>query len=277
MIAIQVNRLWWMEQNPHVLPVSVQSIRKSTPSIDVVVVGDNRDIEKFGAKFVHFKDYYKTAARFEKVYVHGGNLPEEWQRFTITRWLILADYVEKSKIKEPIFTCDHDVISFADWTKEGYRYKDADYTYSLVDNFHYSACEGFVNNANVLRAFSEFIIKYFQDGRHPAGHEMNDMHAWRKFSVANPKFKWANTIDVVDGAIMDRNVADIYRNYENDGKTKLITFEDGRAYCLDTKTGNRVRFLSLHCWGPWKNRMQYLVDCAERSKREGRIVPAGTC
>ena len=213
------------------------------------------------------KDYATPILnRLDRIYIHKNTCSREFNLFNIKRWFYILEFVKRNNITN--FMCtDWDVVFFCDIDKEGKRFKRYDFT---VNN-KISLGLSFWNNTIALQDFVRFILRVYSNQKSTEAirvlsHYENRRKAKKPGGVCDMTFagrfasdsgyKTIDTYDIHDNSIFDNNIK-IVDGWQADKMSGLknIFFENGNAYCFNTKSKTNVRFNCTHLFGGYKSRI----------------------
>ena len=239
-----------------------QAMRKNG---DVVVLTDDAYLGKLPCETVDYRNYWKGAEEFAKIYQHKSTLVYEFELVCFQRWFAFAEYLEATQYDGPAFTPDSDVMIFSDMQHEWEQYwKGNHFTLSMGT----WAGSSFWENRDWLSALCAYTIGIYnspdsdlakqifqhydnlQSKGLPGG--VCDMTLCQWFAKVLSLGTVGETSDVVNGSTIDHNILmDNQGNYKftMDGTHKNIKFENGLPVCKATgPLGiSSVRFNTIHC------------------------------
>lgn len=209
-----------------------------------------------------------SAHEFVMVYQHHSGNPDHFECACIARWFAYYDYCQAHGIKD-FFTCDSDVLVFCDLDHAANAYRQFDLTVSKGSEEYRGQCwsvgEMFIFNLDALKEFLKFVLWiYWHPDSHYSKHlfasgSVNDMVLWTEFLRQDGRFRFADTSSGKPGMAFDHHLC-VIDDWDNDGTSKKLRWENHQPHCFNTTLNRDVRLLSLHCWGPWKTRMQELWE-----------------
>lgn len=247
------------------LRYALENAKKFNPNSRIILLGEDvSNIPSF-VEYYPISDYNKSALKFRKVYKHMSNNTESVERFCFEQWFILNEFLKKHRIKKCL-TLDSDVLLFENITKDFYK------NFSWCDITLANKTSGgfmFIGNPKALGEYCkltynlfghkkekkifENIWGFFKKSKLEGG--VNDMTAWAEYYKRNPK-KVGEITDIFDNATYDAGFLTL-QNVEMNGKIKKVIFEKRLPYCVQNKTGRKIRMKSLHFQGPTKFYMKY--------------------
>lgn len=259
----------YSEGRPYYLKWCLESIRVHSPGSRVMLLGNEL------GELPHYdsKDYLKRFEEFEPHYEHHSPNPRYFEIRCIRRWFAICEFVRTTDMTE--FICiDSDVMTFCDY---GSLIQEA--KQSPLWSPHASVV--WVFDRHGLEEFCDYIMDVYVHKDGPEWQRMlsdfnehrcaviGDMNLIEGFMRDRPHLNFcdAKTRDnVIDGNIC------VTRGFMADGDRKRIFFWDGFPYAM-TDRRTVVRMNSLHCWGPYKPRMEEIWNLSRRSVGNPAPVP----
>jgi hypothetical protein len=233
-----------------------------------IVVLSNRDGQEGDVKFV---DYSKMKVHeikaFTKLYEHLNTTPYDYELFCYLRWFIILQYMRDNQL-DVILHIDSDVLFFSNPDEEYEKFKYFDFT--LI---HRSAgCTSFFTRDGLER-FCEFLFHVFhnkesyeykkiashfqvrQRSNLPGG--VCDMTLFQHYDYENAGLI-GEMMYVIDGSTYDHNINTDDGAWEHQNGLKRFVFKKGVPYCKNQRTGEEVKFNSIHLQGGAKNFVFYI-------------------
>lgn len=154
------------------LPITLKNVKEKNPTKRIILLGDkdNKKYTNLGIEHYEFTDFIdkEYEFRFDEHYRHVGgsefyklNLNkggEDWTKFNFLKWRRLLNFCRTCRIQQ-FWTFDADVLFTTNLSGIERYFVDVDYT--TVSE--HKVFQGFMNNLEVLRSFSEVAIEVFKD------------------------------------------------------------------------------------------------------------------
>lgn len=213
--------------------------------------------------------------RFEAAYRHMSTHPHIFELRCFQRFFVMQQFMQDHGL-DSFFHVDSDVLLFEDLhgfeaehlkakgvpcglhmplAQPGFRYsfgpQTSYWTRGAVDEF----CDYLVVSfENMLPAMTDKWAWHCQTGAPGGICDMALLHLW-----ARDRSDIANFAAPIGGAVFDLNINGaenlVKDEYETRFGRKHIVFRDGQPWCRNLKTGEWVRFRSLHFQGHIKAQM----------------------
>lgn len=232
---------------------AVNNARKFNPDSKIYLIADGTKENFEGVEKLDLKDFDKYSSEFENLYVHKTKSNPEIERFCISRWLILLEFMQKKRI-DSIFTMDSDVLIFENVSTDLINYKKFDFSLAKGS----AAGSVFINNKKVLIAYCDLVLDFYKNKVGKVEYELNktitDMSFWKELK-RRQIFKCAEVTTPIDNAVYDAGLLIDQNEIIMKEGQKQIIFEKGLPYAK-TKTG-LLRLKCIHCQGPTKFYMKY--------------------
>jgi hypothetical protein len=209
--------------------------------------------------------YFRGAQEFAKIYKHYSTNGIGFELICFQRWFILRDFLVTHDIPQCLYL-DSDIMLYADVTNEQSKFNRFDFTLC----WNTIGCVFFLNRAQGLDEFCRFLTdvysqkdKYHYDKMlsHYAVRRKNrlrggvcDMTAFQLYSEMNFG-QVGEASHMIDGSVYDPNINMPNPGFEMENGIKKITWKDGQPYGRYVKTGEQIRFNSLHFNGRAKKLM----------------------
>ncbi|MBQ2968290.1 MAG: hypothetical protein IJE10_09255 [Clostridia bacterium] len=249
------------------LQYTFNQIIQSNPNSDIYLIGDekNKHYEKFGIQHVDMTTCEKTAKEFEKIYVHLSSMNGFVERICFQRWMYMRDFVLQAGITGRFCCLDSDVLVYGDITEYHDKYcGDADVT---LHGEYGPGCNVF-KNVDVLTKLVDNTFRYYTDAEclqhlkdvraneknaNGGSRNITDMYMIEMF-VKDCGVTRYDLLQIRDNISFDSHIAKKSdTRFAMKGIYKDVSFEDKKAYCTDTKTGQPVMMMLLHIQGFHKN------------------------
>lgn len=255
----------------HCLRYCVESLRVHSPRSRVIIIGEN--VPDF--ECVNEQPYHEAYDKFLPTYVHHSPNPPDFELRCLRRWMVIAEYVRTTDIKE--YVCfDSDVMCFCDLsetlkTDQQFSFYSPHASFAWVHDRQ--GMEHFVEKilwvyANKDSAEWKAMENDFLYNRRPVVGDMNMMD-WFMSSQPSQHLGLVSPHGRQD--VFDRNICETF-DFMAHGDRKRIFFLDGQPYAL-TSTRHVVRMNTLHCWGPYKPRMDEIWNLSRYSVGKPEPVP----
>ena len=212
---------------------------------------------------LHKLQNYKTqrVGLLEKIYVHKNTCPKMFNLFDLQRWLYINEFIKRHNIKTFLCT-DWDIVYFCDLNREQKRVKMYDFTI----NNKISLCLSFWNNPKALQDFTDYIMRVYSnpnstEAKKIFSHYENRKKAGKRGGVCDmtfagrfadeSKYNSTDTYDIRYNSIFDNNIR-ITDEWDSKGKLKNIYFQNGKAYCYNTRVKKIIKLNCAHFFGGYK-------------------------
>lgn len=264
------------------LQYTFNQIMQSNPDSDIYLIGDerNKHYESIGVNHIDMTSCEKTAKEFEKIYVHLSAMGGFVERICFERWMYMRDFVINQNIAGKFCCLDSDVLVYGNVTEYCEKYcPDADVT---LHGKYGPGCNVF-QNVDVLTKLVDNTFKYYRTPE--LLEELRDIYQNQHRNVTDMEMidrftdecgvKTFDLLQIVDGKTFDSHITkQSDSRFAMDGKFKKVLLENGRAFCVDAKTGEKVCMMLLHIQGSYKMYMyRYYTGPADKvcPKYQGRL------
>lgn len=253
------------KHNAEHLKYSFAQAKKSNPGSTVFVLGDDSNNQYDGVEHHQFRDYFGGAARFEEIYKHYSTHPIDFELICFQRWFILREFLTANKIDQCVYL-DSDVLLYADVTEDLKKFARFDFTLC----WNTIGCVFFLNRMEGLENFCHFMMDIYSKKdayhydkmvSHFAARRKNqlpggacDMTALQLYNEINFG-QVGEASHVIDGSVYDPNVNMPHPGFEMENGIKKILWKGDHPYGRFGRTGEEVRFNSLHFNGHAKRLM----------------------
>ena len=250
-------------KHDHVQYTLVQA-RMWNPNSEVHLLGDQPVGTYPYVTQYDIRDYFKRATEFQDYYVHFNHDGAIYELLCMQRWLVMQEFVNAHKF-ERVFIMDSDVLLYSDITDEGRKYSKFDLT--LCHGM--SAGEAYFNRA-MLNEFADFLFNLYKEKnsyswdllnaefeinkKHSGSGGISDMMIFDYFRKRYPG-RVGESMEIHEGATFDHHINTGAPGFEMEDGIKKIYWNDNRPYGKLLRTGEMVRFLSLHFQGGAKGRI----------------------
>lgn len=211
---------------------------------------------------VNIEDYDSVAKEFEARYEHLSSNHVEFERFCISRWFILREFMARNQIQDCLYI-DSDVLLFCNVTDEWEKWgKGFDFTLALgtspaTSYFSYQGlykfCDWVYNvYADKTEVLQEFRRIFAEMQRQNLAGGICDMTLF-KFYRERTNAPIGEMARVIDGATWDHNI-NSSDGFKRSNGIKQIDWLGNRGICpIGTlQNSDDVRFNSLHFQGQAK-------------------------
>lgn len=203
---------------------------------------------------------------------------------SVERWLILAEYIDRNPITEPIYTPDWDVLIFQNLPEACATFLAGDGSSSMVGlpgNPNFWQNIHLLVNRRPLDVFKEVFTRNLVG----CSTWLCDMYLWTE-AITSSDLKIANLNVVESGSYFCPAITydpgrytgnDVFQHVppQNEGEAtgpvpspKVIKWIHGRPHFLLRSTGEPIRANVVHCWGPLKDRTGELLADAIRGRHD---------
>lgn len=105
--------------NAFYLPLALKQARKTNPTIDIILLGDENNKGMEGVKHFLIKDYFDRAASLDKVFINHSPNARNYELFCFQRWLVIWEFHQKHlEYSDKFVYCDTDTLLFDDVSKD---------------------------------------------------------------------------------------------------------------------------------------------------------------
>jgi hypothetical protein len=253
------------QANSDYLKYALAQAHKSNPQSAIYLVGDaSTERHEFVEQHSMF-DYFHGAARFAAIYKHYSTHPIGFELINFQRWFILREFLIANGLERCLYL-DSDTMLYANVTEDSRKFKHFDFTLS----HGMIGCTFFLNRFDALTEFCDFLVdiyagkdKYAYDRlvAHFTARRMNglpggacDMTALQLYNELHFG-EIGEVTQVIDGSVYDPAITSPVPGFEMQNGIKKLVWKDGIPYGTHVRTGEQVRFNSLHLQGQTKHLM----------------------
>ena len=255
--------------NKDYLRYSLAQAKRSNPESTVYLLGDaTNDCYEF-VEHRPFSNYFEGAAEFAKLYRHFNTLRHYYNLFDFQRWFILREFLDARHLTKCLYL-DSDTMLYADVTADRQKFKHFDFTLSRKT----SGNTFFLNRVEALNEFCKVLTniynkkeRYFYDkmvAQYAVRRKNNleggacDMTAFELYSEAH--FGEIGEVAlIIDGSVYDPGINDPNPGFVMRNGIKKVVWKSGDPYGIHSRTGEEIRFNSLHFQGRAKRLMEQFV------------------
>lgn len=253
----------------------IESLRVHSARSRVIVIGDDVKNLPAGCDFVSEQPFLETYNRFLPTYEHHSPNPPEFELLCLRRWMVIAEYVRAAGIQE--FVCfDSDVIFFCDLNDTLQSSAEFSLYSEHVGAFVWVRGNGLDSLVStILEVYADKggdawkgMLSQLESGAKPSISDMGmvehvmTMTQPAPLGLCSPHGKQA---------IFDRNICATF-DFMVQGDRKRLFFMDGYPYAV-TANGYVVKMNTIHCWGPYKKRMDAVWQLSRTSVGKLEPVP----
>jgi hypothetical protein len=251
--------------NSDQLACSLAQAKHSSPASTIYLLGDDSNHRYPWVEHAHAADYSAGAGRFAAVYQHFSTHPVGFELMCFQRWFMLREFLAARGIARCLYL-DSDVLLYADATDEIRKFSAFDFTLC----WNTIGCVFFLNQLEGLNSLCEFMMRlysgrerYLYDRmiahfavrqRHRLAGGACDMTALQLYNELNFG-RVGEAALVVDGSVYDPNINVAHPGFEMANNIKKVVWDGGKPYGTLVRSGQRVRFNSLHFNGHAKSLM----------------------
>ncbi len=264
--------------NSWYLPIALQQVVKTNPKARIVLLGDESNA-RYGDIVEHkmISSYFESARKFESIYQHKSFSNKEYELFNFQRWFVWRDFMRAEGIAEAMLP-DTDVLFLGciDGYLSGLPHH-VSYTYGKSNHMGFMfirlyALELFCeylekcySSPNVLQRFDEDLKDWYM--QHPSVGGISDITLFQMFydeygtQRENPIVRWCDETNSIDGDIFVHSLQseEFVLNNRGGWKCLVINILNGCARA-ETKSGEVVRIIGVHCFGAQKEYMMKLYN-----------------
>jgi len=247
------------------LKYSLAQAHKSNPQSAVFLLGDSsNDVYDF-VEHRPMTEYLRGAAEFQNIYKHYSTHTVDFELICFQRWFILREFVIVNNISQCLYL-DSDTMLYADVTREWKKFEQFDFTLC----WNSIGCVFFLNRLKGLDEFCQFLMdiygsqnKFYYDRmvahyavrkKHQLTGGACDMTAFQFYSEGNFG-QMGEASHIIDGAVYDPNINMPHPGFEMENGIKKIIWKNRQPYGKHLRTGEEIRFNSLHFNGRAKKLM----------------------
>lgn len=183
---------------------------------------------------------------------------------SIARWFVVREMIAKKHVALPVYVFDWDVLIFTNLLKSWIPFGADDYAVSIevVNGKPYSTAPSYINRLEPLNAFCA-TVEWLLRTNAPVldNSALDDMMVW---SYTGKLFEWrvGNTAQIHNASVFDHHLMTQNGMFRLGDLGKRIEWVGGNPHFVH-KDGRLIRANTLHCWGPFKNAENWLI---QRSK-----------
>jgi len=251
--------------NSEHLKYSLAQAHESNPNSTIFLLGDSSNNVYDFVEHRPFVEYFQEAAHFQKLYKHYSTHGIDFELICFQRWFILREFLMANNLAQCLYL-DSDTMLYADVTKESKKFEQFDFTLC----WNSIGCVFFLNHVKGLDEFCQFLLdiygnknKFYYDRmvahyavrkKHQLAGGACDMTAFQFYSEVNFG-QMGEASRIIDGSVYDPNINMPHPGFEMQNGIKKIIWKDGQPYGKFSRTGEEIRFNSLHFNGRAKKLM----------------------
>jgi hypothetical protein len=269
------------------LHFSIRQAKSFNPDSTIFLISDVPPENSWSelVEFIPLSHFSKELERFEKRYVHIAHTEVVYERFCMSRWLIMRALAREKALKKLVHL-DSDVLLFENVENSFKRFQDCDFTLSLGHSGHTS----FWQNINALDNFCDYMMGFYNGTNDSLIKEvldwfyrtlksetteygLCDMYFLTSFVKQNPQYKIGESARILNGEIYDNNI-NMFNELDAfvpnlERNKKQIFWREGFPYALHEKTNEHILCKSLHFQGVGKFLLhEYFICSLESLKRK---------
>jgi hypothetical protein len=263
------------QSNSDYLQYSLGQAKSTNPHSTVYLLGDQTNDAYDFVQHHHMRDYFEGAERFAQIYRHYSTIGPALELIWFQRWFVLRDFLRAHNLRECLYL-DSDVMLYTDVTED--RKKFAQFDFTLC--WHTIGCVVFLNRIEGLEAFCQFVTdiyskkdRYHYDKMvsHYAVRQKNDLTGGACDMTALQLYNEANfgqvgeAANVMSGSFYDPNMNAPHPGFEMSEGIKKVIWRDQQPYGRFLRTGDEVRFNSMHFQGEQTKRWMRSYYTGDRS------------
>lgn len=234
----------------------VKSIKTHSPDCRIVRFGNKKPIE-CPYEFEPLDRWNRSSGTFSSVFETHQKYDRWCILRAINRWLVFYDYCLEKGIRE-FFTLDSDVLIFCDLDRMNQLWSEAPISVQYVPSCTLSTLGcSYIRDIRVIAEFRTWLMKLYQDKKalERFGGDDCDMGLWTDFLRTNLQWKWNDLYQPREGTVFDCNLT-LTDGWKAENGSKAFVWKNHKPYAV--YKGQEVQLNSMHCWGPWKTRMEEL-------------------
>lgn len=234
----------------------VKSINAHSPGARIVRFGTEKSIKGL-CEFEPISRWTRSSATFSSVYVHHHPCKPWFTLRSINRWFVFYDYCLANGIKT-FFSLDSDVLIFGDLDKTEKVWGETPISVQYVSSCTMSTlgcC--FIRDISIIADFGAWLMQLYQTKKvvERLGGDVCDMGLWTLFLRDRPEWRWNDLYQPREGTVFDCNLT-LTDGWKAENGSKAFVWKNHKPYAV--YKGQEVQLNSMHCWGPWKTRMEEL-------------------
>jgi hypothetical protein len=269
--AIFIRQFWQQGGHFKGAEIAIRCAQRWNPKGRVIFIGDQQQRQELKrlAEFHEMEKYSRFKDELHRLWPFHEREHSWFLWAALSNFMVLADFVIQNDL--PFVACfDTDVLLFDDIEKAVAPWRGIDV--GACNAAGSMQCATLMSR-EALREFAAFVVGLYTPGVCEQYSEMVreesmcPMSAWRHFCAANPRFKFGNLCDVVNGATYCHNLGMQYGHYEFADGGRILHWRDGQPYGTRRIEGHtdHPRFVNLHCWSGHKQKMAEYVARSEAS------------
>lgn len=248
------------------LACSLAQAQHSNPASTVFLLGDEQNDHYPCVSHHAYADYFSGASAFEAIYRHFSTHPVDFELICFQRWFILKEFLAAHNLRQCVYL-DSDVLLYADVTSEMPKFRRFDFTLC----WNTIGCVVFVTDVEGLARLCQFMMDVYakrdryqydrmashfavrQRNRLPGGAcDMTALQLYNELTFG----RVGEASHIIDGSVYDPNINVAQPGFDMDGAIKKVFWQDGMPYGTFARTGEAIRFNSLHFNGHAKSLMR---------------------
>lgn len=252
------------------LKLCVESIHVHSPSSRIVIIGDK--VKDFD--YVPQANFLSQYNKLVPYYEHFSPNSPDFELRSIRRWFVINEYVQTIEMDQFIHL-DSDVLCFCDFSRlENEMRKTSIWSphasFTGVFDRHGLAmfCKAilWIYRHKDSKAWKRMRDRYIAKASCTGISDMNLMEWFMSTRKHLDLCDWATRTDVIDTNICH------CLGYMVDGDRKRLFFLNGFPYAVAVD-GRIVRMNTLHCWGPYKDKMAVIWKRSRDSVGNPNPIP----
>jgi hypothetical protein len=248
------------------LSCSLAQAKHSSPASTIYLLGDESNHSYGWVQHANAADYSADADRFADIYQHFSTHPVGFELMCFQRWFMLREFLAVRGIERCLYL-DSDVLLYADATEEIDKFRDFDFTLC----WNMAGCVFFLNHIDGLSNLCDFMTRLYSGGerylydrmiahfalrrRHRLTGGACDMTALQLYNEVNFG-RVGEAARIFDGSVYDPDINVAHPGFEMENNLKKVVWRDGKPYGTFLRSGELVRFNSLHFSGHAKSLMR---------------------
>jgi hypothetical protein len=253
------------KSNSDYLKYSFGQARASNPNSSIFLLGDASNNKYDCVEHRSIVDYFEGASRFATLYKHFSTHGDEFELVCFQRWFILRDFLSANRIDKCLYL-DSDTLLYANVTEDHTRFENFDFTLC----WRTIGCVFFLNRLSGLDRFCKFLLDLYS-GKEPYYYDRMIAHYATRLKHGLPggvcdmtALELYNELNfgqvgeasqIIDGSVYDPNINMPHPGFEMENGIKKIMWKNDHPYGTFARTGEKIRFNSLHFNGHAKSLM----------------------
>ena len=258
--------------NSDYLKYTLRQAKISNPNSQIYFLGDEKNDCYGFVEHHHFSNYFEKAKEFGHIYRHLSTNNLYYERLNFQRWFTLGEFIKTHRIPKCLYV-DSDTMLYADVTEEAKKFAEYDFTLSAMrcgQTFFLNRVEALDNFCQFLMEiyskkdrynYDKILVHFAVNKKNRRKEGVSDMTAFNLFLHNKHYAEIGEVSKVINGSIFDININTPTPSFEMEKTFKKVYWQNGAPYGKYLRTGEMVKFNSLHFQGKAKKIIgQYFRD-----------------